>query len=789
MLDLFRVEVETHTGTLSEAMLELEENPRAADQLEAAMRAAHSIKGAARVVNVHMAVKIAHAIEDVFVAAQSGKVSLIPGDFDVLLKGLDTLSNLGKVSEADLTHWQEEKGAEIEELIKATKAILTKTPEERGDTKVPDIAAPDTEVKAAVVKVAEDKIVAKKDIDTKVVQAEPIQPSPKETEAIGKLSGFDKRHSDRDPHKGQAEKGHFVRVTSENLNTLMGLAGEYIVEARWLRPFADCLQREKTVYWELSKLLDKIQETNEKVDKGGKEIPFFNQAKFRLNECRINLADRINDFEEYARRTENLSNRLYREVISCRMRPFSDGVSHFPRLVRDMARKLNKKIKFEIRGKSTEVDRDILQKLEAPLNHMIRNSVDHGIESPAERVEAGKPEIGNLTVSAFHRAGMLSITIEDDGHGLDLGKLKEKILSKNLSEPETVARLTEGELIDFLFLPGFSTASKVTEISGRGVGLDVVRAMLHEVGGVVRAESTRGKGITFHLQLPLTLSMIRTLLVEIGGEPYAFPLSRIQRSLTLNKEEIEVLEGREYFSFDGEHIGLVMASSVLGVKSDVPDSKEVPVIVIANRSDQFGIIVDKYLGERQLVVRPNDPRLGKVQDISASALMSDGSPVLIIDVEDFVQSIANLLSGENLKRAKTSEVSNDNQNSGSKKVLVVEDSITVRETERKILEENGYRVDLAVDGMDGWNATRTGKYDLIISDIDMPRMNGFELVTQIKNDVRLKKIPIIICSYKNREEDEKRGLACGADIYLNKGSIYDKSFIEAISSLIGAGKS
>ena len=250
------------------------------------------------------------------------------------------------------------------------------------------------------------------------------------------------------------------------------------------------------------------------------------------------------------------------------MRPLADGVRGFPRLVRDVARQLGKNVKFEVIGETTGVDRDILDKLEAPLNHLIRNALDHAIEPPEERAAAGKPETGTIRLEARHRAGMLQIILADDGRGIDLNRLRAKILERGLATAAMTAAMTEAELLEFLFLPGFSTKDKVTEISGRGVGLDVVQDMVRAVGGFVRVSSQIGGGTRFTLQLPITMSVIRALLVRICGEPYAFPLNRIDRIVMLPSDAILVLEGRQHFMMDGEPVGLVEASQVLELPTD-----------------------------------------------------------------------------------------------------------------------------------------------------------------------------------------------------------------------------
>ncbi|MEH2115161.1 hybrid sensor histidine kinase/response regulator [Nostoc sp.] len=452
-------------------------------------------------------------------------------------------------------------------------------------------------------------------------------------------------------------------------------------------------------------------------------------------------------------------------------------------MVRDLARQLSKRVKLEIVGKSTLVDRDILERLEAPLTHILRNAIDHGIELPHERLAAGKLEEGIIRIEVTHRAGMLFITVADDGRGIDIEFLRQVVISKQLTNPEMAAQLTEVELMEFLFLPGFSTTQTVTEISGRGVGLDIAHSAVREVGGTLRAVSVLGRGMTFYLQLPLTLSVIRTLLVEISGEPYAFGLTRIEQVLILSKSKIAVSENRPFFVMNNQPVELILASQVLELASPAVNIESLSVIVISDRLNRYGLVVDRFLGECNLVVRLLDPRLGKVPNISAAALMDDGSPVLIVDVEDLVRSIAKVFSSGQLSQVNQS--THQAVTKTYKRVLVVDDSITVREMERKLLENNGYKAEVAVNGIDGWNAIRSGDYDLVVTDIDMPRMNGFELTSQIKTHAKLKQTPVIIVSYKDREEDRLQGLEAGADYYLTKSSFHDDTLLKAVIDLIG----
>jgi len=761
MLELFRLEVENQATILNDGLLALEQDAHSEKQLEALMRAAHSIKGAARMVDIETGVKLAHAMEDCFVAAQQGELRLQPDQIDLLLKGVDQLIAIST------------QQADAEELSTLTQQI--QTIEQLETVEGMDATPPDATLEPVAGKATESRA---GDPDGMEAQPEPAQGDAEAaTEAPAPLASADAEDT--------STNAATVRVSSESLNRLVGLAGEVQVESRWLHPFSEALLHIKQRQAELISLLDRLNENLYANGSAEYSKTLASELQRKANRCRHQLSDRLVELDEHDRCMHSLGNRLHGEVISSRMRPFSDVTRGFPRMIRDVARQLGKKVELRIEGLATQVDRDILDHIESPLNHLLRNALDHGIETVEERRQAGKPEQATLRLTAVHSSGMLSIHVEDDGRGIDLEKLRKSIVAKGMVNETMTMEMSETELLEFLFLPGFSTRDEVTEISGRGVGLDIVHSTVQQMRGVVRASSTAGTGTHFHLQLPLTLSVIRALVVEICGEPYAIPLSRIDRTLRLDTSQVESLEGRQYFTFGTQHVGLVFASQVLGCTGSVENSDFLPVIVLGERLQRFGLVVDRFIGERNLVVHTLDPRLGKIQDISAASLLENGDPCLIIDVDDLLRSIDILITGGRLNRIHDKQ---DRPDVRSKRILVVDDSITVREVERNMLITRGYQVDVAVDGMDGWNAVRMDDYDLVISDIDMPRMNGFEFVRLIKQDERLSRIPIMIVSYKDREEDRQLGLEAGADYYLTKGSFHDETLIEAVLDLIGTAE-
>jgi len=864
MMALFQQEAESHTAALTSGLLDFEKATNNKEVSEQLMRSAHSIKGAARMVGIDVVVKIAHVMEDCFVAAQNGEITLSAACIDVLLKGVDTISDISGGQNNPLSDDDVNKLISDLEVIKAGKKTAKQEPKQSKDIPVSNENNPmldlfQTDAKNILAKIndllisvqksspTDDNIeLLRKNIHTvtgssKLCGANSIHNLCKKIEdKISKLTAetidlsndsrittainaihsavnssvkdednahlnditqslddLDAPTTEAKPEvevKPEANKqpniesnnnlsDYSIKISTHRLNRLVGLAGESVVESHWVRSHADSMLVYKRRQSEIINALDSLRNHLDESQASELITELFSDIQRRANDARSYLGERLNELDEYDRRVTGLSERLNVEVLQTRMRPFSDCTHGFERMVRDLARSLDKNIELKMIGDNTQVDREILSRIEAPLNHLIRNSIDHGIESKEERSKAGKNETSTIKLEASHNMGMLSITVSDDGKGVDMNILRKRIVERKLSNTEMVKHLSDSELLDFLYLPGFSTRSDVTEISGRGVGLDVVHSTIQEMRGQIRTTSTYGKGITVQLLLPLTLSVIRSLLVTIGGQAYAFPLARIESIHTLHRDELKTLEGKQYFTINDRHIGLVDSSQILEVKELPIISDEISVIILGDRHNSYGVVVEKFIGERDIAVHLLDPRLGKIRDISAATLLENGEPALIVDIEDMIRSIEILVSGERLSKVGNNSAASDS--SSTKRVLVVDDSITVREVEKKLLTSRGYLVDVAVDGMDGWNTVHNNDYDLIISDIDMPRMNGIEFVTMLKSDQDYRKIPVMIVSYKDRKEDREAGLNAGADYYLTKGSFHDESLIDAVIDLIG----
>ncbi|HEV2392087.1 MAG TPA: chemotaxis protein CheA [Verrucomicrobiae bacterium] len=642
MLDLFRAEAENQTAVLVSGLLELERTPDQTHSFEALMRAAHSLKGAARIVGLQAAETVAHALEDNFVAAQAHEILLTGPTMDLLLRGVDLLANLAKRAEADIPRWDIDHSADIHAFLEASSALRPK-PANSGAFEDQSKHSPTTPQPRSYPP-------ANAAVPQPLTTEPPLHPpadlvadpAPASLARIGASYPLPQRPQSPAPRKAELPE-RVVRLTAENLNRLLALAGESLVESRWLRSFADSLQHLKRDQRGITQTLERLRHSLEHHTLSEHSRGCFNELFREVADSERFLVERIKELDVFDRRSAHLSQRLYLEVLRTRMRPFSDGTRRFPRMVRDLARALGKQIKFEMLGEHTPVDRDILERLETPIAHLLRNAVDHGCEPPSVRKQSGKPPECSLRLEARHSAGVLLVTVSDDGSGVNLELIRRAIVARRFTSDSAAAKLSEADLLEFLFMPGFSLKETVTEISGRGFGLDVVQNMVKSLRGAIRLSNYAGQGFRVQLQLPLTLSVLRALLVDVGGEPYAIPLGQITRTLKLPRTKVASVEGREQFQFDGQQVGLLAAHQLLDCPAPLPSGANLPVVILSGRSARHGLVVDGFLGERELVVQPLDPRLGRVRDIAAAALMEDGSPVLIIDTEEMLRSMERLI--------------------------------------------------------------------------------------------------------------------------------------------------
>lgn len=715
MKTIFSEEVGNQLSSISSALVELEDDFSNPQKLERLMRASHSLKGAARVVGLGDIVDFTHEMENCFSAAQNSKIRINSDSLDVFLDCADFIARLRD------DNFESMNRPRFAELFAQLREI----------------------------------------------------------EAGGTPKRAPRKSSEEQPSGGGARRDAYVKVSPESLSSLMELAAEILIENRRVELYRESAAAMKSLQEQIVRQLENAMNSLEGTRGSDAAMARLEQLRKSMRSLVDTARTQAVALGEYSRRNVALSGRLYAEVLASRMRPLSDGLTAFPRLVRDLAKESGKKISLEIHGKDVPVDRDVLENLEAPLTHLLRNACDHGIEAPEIRAAAGKPQTGKIVLSAWHSGGFLMLRIEDDGAGLDESKIRAKILERKLVAPEILENMPADELFEFLFLPNFSTKDDITQLSGRGVGLDVVQSMMREVDGSISVSTVAGRGAMFTMKLPVTRSVVKALTVEIAGEPYAFPLARVYRTLRLAPSEIENAADGCFFNLDGRRVRLFSGAEVLGFGRQAQRTGgEVYAVASANKGNVYAFGVDGLPNEVELVVRPLSAGIGKIPCISAASLDENGLPVLIIDVDDLMA-----YAGKISARASDLAESANSETSGSRrKILVVDDSATVRQTQRKILEGAGYAVDTAVDGMDGWNTFRLSDYDMVVSDVDMPRMTGFELVEKIRSVNA--SIPVVIVSYKDRSEDRAKGAAAGANAYLTKNSFQDDSFLKTVCTLL-----
>lgn len=753
-LELFSTECEQQAAALTQGLLELESHPESTAWVEPLMRAAHSVKGAARVVGFEAAVALAHAMEDQFDRARQSSLLLGPDLVDALLAASDLFQRIGSGTPPS-----------DETLIEATARItaLGASSAARGQA-----------LTALPARALASRADSREDFGLGAAA-----PQAAATDAAGQASAAGTVDG-RTAAGGGNER--VLRVRASQISRLLGLAGESLVESDRVRELAPLLTGVRRGHTSLVDLLNVLDlrlgspQRNSAVGQG------LHALRAKLQEVQGNSVAWSEAFEDHARRSQQLSARLFREASDTRMRPLGDGLALFPRLVRDLARRLGKPTELLIEGEDLRIDRDILERIEAPLNHLIRNALDHGIEATELRRVQHKPERATLEIRARIVAGFIQLDVIDDGAGIDADKVRARIVEKGLAEHEAVDSMAEERLHDFLFRSGFSTAAKVTELSGRGVGLAVVRSVMRDIGGTVRVRSQPGLGACFTLQVPISRSVLRSVVVAIGGEPYAFGLASVTRIARVAREQLRSVDGRPYVTLEDKTVALVQTAALLELGAGATVSEALDVVVVGARPYDLGFVVEAVLGQHDLVLHALDPRLGRIPDISAAAILPDGRPVVVLDVDDLCQSA--LGSGPSADSARLPMRATTPP--ARKHILVVDDSPTVRQTEREALSRVGYEVSVAGDGLEAWQMLRRGRFDLVVTDIDMPRLDGLSLLRSIRQDRVLESLPVVMMSYRGSAEDSSAGLAAGADVYLLKADFDEQQLCDVVQRLIGA---
>jgi two-component system chemotaxis sensor kinase CheA len=471
---------------------------------------------------------------------------------------------------------------------------------------------------------------------------------------------------------------------------------------------------------------------------------------------------------------------LEEEIKRLRMLPLSTITAAFGRMVRDLADRANKEAILTIVGGETELDKRILEQIKDPLVHLLRNAVDHGIETPEVRLAQGKPRFGQVTLSAEQAGKDVVIRISDDGKGLDLDAIRQAVARHGRKDPSV---MSETELIDSIFALGMTTSRIITDVSGRGVGMDVVRRNVETLHGRIDVENRPGSGVTFVLTLPLALTGSRGLLVRVAGQLFIAPINTIERTIFIDRSEIFSLEGHDTIQFNGRPVTLVSLGDVLGLPASTLSEGRITAIILSAAGRRMAFIVDELTGEQEVVIKGLGKQLLRVGGVAGATVMGNGEVVLILNATDLMK-----LALHGQKRSLLEKLAKEaapTQLRTSKRILIVDDSITTRTLEKNILEAAGYTVQLAIDGQEALSIVRSGERpDLIVTDIVMPRMDGFELTRQIKSDAQTETLPVILVTSLDSAEDKEHGIEVRADAYIVKSSFDQINLLETIEQLI-----
>jgi two-component system chemotaxis sensor kinase CheA len=488
----------------------------------------------------------------------------------------------------------------------------------------------------------------------------------------------------------------------------------------------------------------------------------------------------VKDLTAVTDRIDLLTENMQEEMVKVRMLPVAYLFNTFPRAMRDLAQQKGKEMDLVIEGQETQLDKAILDEMKVPLMHLLRNSVDHGIESPEERKKQNKPAAGKIRLSAEQEGSQVVIAVTDDGRGIDIAKVKEIAVARGLVSKEHIQSMVDEQVFQLLFTPGFSTSEEVTDISGRGVGLDVVRETVIRLKGMVEVTSDLSHGTSFIIRLPLTLAITESLLAMAGSDVYAIPVDSVIETVRISLADLKTVETKDVITVRGHILPVVKLHDIFGLPAKgILEKKFFPILIVQSVEKRIGILVDELIGRQEIISKSMGDPLKRVKHISGATILGSGRVVMILDVPSIIHSAEGGVVRQSALKPKAA--------SGKKKktILLAEDTLTTAMLEKNILESVGYSVVIARDGKEALDKASQEKFDLVISDVLMPRMDGFELVTRLRKEKNYREIPIIIVTTRESDEDKRKGMEAGANAYLLKSDFTSEGLLETMERLLG----
>jgi two-component system chemotaxis sensor kinase CheA len=775
---LFRAESEEHLQTLENGLLLLEGEPENPAIIEDLFRSAHSLKGAARMLGVVELESLAHHFETELGAARHGRQVMSSEAADRLYQGLDAMRMLareacgGESAGVDMPQVLAQlRGAEVPTL--ASEAIETSDPSSESElitrpSPTPSIPAETVEPHATELPGLAG---APPELLTTALGNAPLG-SPDDDAASPPLATF---------------KIETIRVEPLKLDALMTLAGEIsITTSRVARSLAAIYDlRELWEEWNREAALAAGPKTDGQARKG----------ESKKEDGRLKRLDRLlrrleTTGEEEIGRLRLVAEDLVDSIRDIRLLPLSTIFNLFPRLVRDLSHEQGKEVHLQMEGGAIKADKHLLEEIKDPLMHIIRNAVDHAVELPERRERQGKPREATIWLRATRTTTHMTIEVADDGRGLDEEAIRRSAIQKGLATETELSILSPKEVQRLIFLPAFTTAPLITDVSGRGVGLDVVRANIERLKGSVTIESKAGVGCTFRLRAPISLVTTRVMLVQVAQRSYALPIDSIQETFLIPRQQVFSIEGRPTILWNQRPVRVALLSEVLGVSPTqkagsrqndrmigASSGSDWAGVLLNIESETIGLFVDALLDEQEVILKPFGGLLHRVRNVLGATTLTTGEICMVLNPDDLIKSLSKQTSFESLSQPKGEE-------HRKKLILVAEDSITTRTQEKRILEAAGYEVVVAVDGADAFAKLSSNTFDAVVSDIEMPKLTGLQLAEKIRLDSKYVDLPIILVTSLATDEDRRRGIEVGANAYITKGSFDQNLLLETLRKLV-----
>jgi len=783
LIAIFKVETEEHLTKLDNGLVELEKQPNNVNLASDLNREVHTLKGAARVFGFTEIQDIAHRIEDIFEEVGGKRAVFSSFMAESIFKGLDAIRAVldkivqGKQIDVDAS----EICRDLEGCLSGTRGIRPQKKLEREQEIAEEEAEPQkseiqTETKREPEHETEAKIVA--ETRERVEQKEEYEGEKKQDEVVDRMS------EPVTPLR-LAPMEEYIRVPLSRVDKLLYLVGEVLINKMKVSAITTQAKSLSKLSKEAQKSVSSLSEAMKKeFPSQAREVSkLLGQCDAQIQKLRENNVKLYDHASTLAFHLDPIIDELQANMKKIRMLPLSAIFDGFPRMVRDIATQQGKEVNLLISGEETELDKKVLDGIKPSLIHILRNCIDHGIEGPEVRTALGKQRAGTIKVSALHEADNVVITVEDDGRGMDTDQIKQTALKKQFATHGDLERMTDKEILNIVFMNGYSTSPVVTDVSGRGIGLDIVRRDITNLKGGVTLTTQKNGGSKFTLVLPLTIAIIQVLLVEVQDMIFALPMLPVTESVKVKMDNVFTIEGRMAISLRGRTVPLVALNEVLELPP-MPGEKEkavgeMMVVIAASLDSRIGFVVDRIVGEEEVFIKSLGKHLGKVKNVSGAIIMPTGEVVIVLDMADLIAHSALSLP------AVTERKGAPELKRKEKKILVVEDAFSTRELEKTILETHGYLVDTAVDGLDALDRITGTHYDLIVSDIEMPRMDGFELCKTLKKKEGYADIPFVMVTALQKEEDKRRGMEVGAAAYLVKSAFEQTGLLDTIERLVG----